>query len=732
MSIQIDESAGIFTLYTRNSAYQMKVSETGFLLHTYYGRRTAQTDFSYLTRNYDRGFSGNPYDTQDDRTFSLDTALQEYTSCAEGDFRVGTTGVVNPDGSFNAEFRFDSFRVLPGKYRIDCLPSSFGTSEEADTLVITLKDRYTGLAADLYYGVFEATDMIARAAVLRNTGTQEILLTKALSACLDLSEGAEEIIHFHGRHCMERQPERCPIPNAVMTISSVRGMSSHHHNPFVILLRHDTTEDFGDCWGSMLVYSGNHRTDIERDQMGMVRLVTGIHDADFSWRLAPGEEFRTPEVLFSYSFQGLTKLSQQYHAHILNHISRSPFTRKERPVLLNSWEASYFDFHEEGILRLASQAKDLGMDLFVLDDGWFGKRNDDKRSLGDWFVNSEKLPHGLPYLSEKIHAIGLQFGLWIEPEMICEDSDLFRAHPDWAIRVPGRPPVVARNQLVLDLSRREVVDYLYDLFHKLICEAKIDYIKWDMNRPVSGWYSRDRKAEAQGETAHRYMLGVYQLMDRLTAAFPDVLFEGCAGGGGRFDAGILQYSPQIWCSDDSDAIARLAIQYGTSFGYPVSAMGAHVSACPNHQTGRDVPLHTRAVIAMSGTFGCELDPDHLSEAEKEEIRRETARFRKYRHLIHNGLYYRLSSPFDSCGYTAWQFVSEDRSESLLNVVITDSKANAPLIHLRLKGLDPDSLYQIEGEKEPILGSALLYGGYTLPLISGNYPAVQIFLKRISR
>ena len=541
--------------------------------------------------------------------------------------------------------------------------------------------------------------------------------------------------------------ERAPLPHAVTTVSSTRGASSHHHNPFVILCDHEATEDHGLCYGVMPVYSGSHRTDVEVDQNGLTRLVTGLHDERFSWLLEPGESFTAPEVLLCCSAGGLGDLSRHYHTFLRRNICRSPFRYARRPVLINNWEATYFTFTTDTICRIAEKAASLGVEMMVLDDGWFGKRDDDNSGLGDWFVNEKKLPGGLRPLIERVNALGMKFGLWVEPEMVSEDSDLYRAHPDWALTLPGRDPAMGRNQLVLDMSRPEVVDYLTDRLGTLLAENHIEYIKWDMNRNMSDVYSRALPPERQGEAGHRYMLGVYRLLDRLTTRFPDVLFEGCAGGGGRFDAGMLCYFPQIWCSDNTDAIERLVIQHGTSFGYPVSAMGAHVSACPNHQTGRTVPLWTRAVVAMSGTFGYELDLGRLTQEECDQVRAQIETFKRYYDVIQNGAYYRLSDPARQPRYVAWQTVTG--TESLVSVVLTHPEGNARPLHFCLQGLEEDALYQLDelhvygtavtpesGHAAAdacgavYSGSALLYAGLTLPPMIGDAPSLQLHLTRL--
>ncbi len=748
MGIQFDTATSVFSLETARTSYRMRVDERGHLLHLYYGRSIGQGDLSALYPPADHGFSPDYYPCRRERGVSPDVLPQEYTGCNVGDFRLSCVVVRNEAGAAGADFVYVSHRIQRGKYSLEGLPSAHEENGDAETLCITLRDLVTGLELDLLYGVFADQDIITRAVRLRNNGTGTLQLEKVASMCLDLPFGQWDMIHFHGRHAMERQMQRTPLANAIQTVSSTRGASSHHHNPFVILCDRNATETSGLCYGMMLVYSGSHRTDIEVDQNGSTRVVSGIHDERFRWELKPDESFTAPEVLLCCAPDGLNALSQRYQHFVRHNICRSPFRFTRRPVLINNWEATYFQFTTDTICRIAEKAASLGVEMLVLDDGWFGKRNDDNSGLGDWYVNEDKLPGGLNPLIERVNALGMKFGIWVEPEMISEDSDLYRAHHDWALTLPGRDPAMGRDQLVLDMGRDEVVDYLTDVLSNLLRNHHIEYVKWDMNRNMSDVYSRALPPERQGEVAHRYMLGVYRLLDRLTTAFPDVLFEGCAGGGGRFDAGMLAYFPQIWCSDDTDAIERLTIQHGTSFGYPVSTMGAHVSACPNHQTGRTTPLWTRAVVAMSGTFGYELDLGKLTDEECEQVKEQIETFKKYYDVLQNGLYYRLSDPTSEPRYTAWQTVTE--KESLVNLVLTHPEANSRPLHLCLRGLEENALYRVESlhiygtTSTPengaakadrytgavYSGSTLMYAGYTLPQMVGDFPSVQLHLVRV--
>ncbi len=749
MGIHFNNDTRTLTLHTAHTSYQMQVSPQGRLLHLYYGRKIGPDCLDGLYPQANRGFSTDYYETRfQEGLASPDTLPQEYSGYNTGDYRLSSLEVTTPAGADGADFRYVSHSVQPGKYALEGLPTAHDEDGEAETLVVTLEDACAGLRLELFYGVFAQQDMLTRAARLSNTGKNRIVLEKAASVCLDIPFGRWDYIHFHGRHAMERQYERRSIANGIQTVSSKRGASSHHHNPFVILCDHQATEDAGGCYGVMPVYSGSHRTDIELDQTGAVRIVSGIHDELFRWTLEPGESFTAPEVLLTYTHQGLTSLSQRYHRFLRRNICRGPFRETRRPVLINNWEATFFDFDSEKIYGIAKQASELGVELMVLDDGWFGKRDDDNSGLGDWFVNEKKLPGGLDPLIEKIHGLGMKFGLWVEPEMVSEDSDLYRAHPDWALTLPDRAPAMCRKQLVLDLGREEVVDHLTAVFSGLLRNHRIDYVKWDMNRNMSDVYSRALPAGRQGEAMHRYMLGVYRLLENLTVAFPHVLFEGCAGGGGRFDAGMLAYFPQSWCSDNTDAVERLTIQYGTSFGYPVSTVGSHVSVSPNQQTGRSTLLGTRGVVAMAGTFGYELNPNELSAEEKEEVRAQIAYFKAHYDLIQSGDYYRLTDL--SGDFTAWQHTAPDGAEALVSLVVSHPRANPKPLHLPLKGLIEDAFYRIadcrmhcrQGEHSETVdvdltgrsysGAALMYAGLTLPQLYGDSPSIQLHLIRTNR
>ena len=727
MSIRYYEEEQRFVLETRNSVYQMKIDRTGCLRHLYYGRSVGSADMNYLYRTTDRGFSGNPYEFQDDRGCSFDVMPQEYSTYGVGDYRAAALRCTAENGSRSTDLRYESHNYKEGKYILEGLPYVRENSGTVDTLTIKLKDPVTNVAAWLEYGVFEEKDVITRTARICNESQDAVMIEKAASVCLDFPYGVSEMISFSGRHCMERQPFRQKLGQNCVSVGSKRGMSSHHNNPFVILCNDETTEDTGDAYGVMLMYSGSHKEEVEKDQAGNVRVVAGIQEEGFCWKLEPGEAFQTPETILTYSGSGLNGLSSNYHRIIRENVIDQKFRGKRSPVLLNSWEASYFDFDEKSIYDLAVQARELGTEMLVLDDGWFGARNDDHAGLGDWYVNENKLKGGLAQLSEKIHDLGLQFGLWVEPEMVNENSDLYRTHPDWALKDPGRNPNVARNQLVLDMSREDVREYLFSCIDRLLREIRIDYMKWDFNRSVANAYSAQLPPEREGEVLHRFVLGTYSLLEKIRCAYPDLLIEGCAGGGGRFDAGMLFYTPQIWCSDNTDAVSRLRIQEGTSYGYPVCTMGSHVSASPNHQTRRNTPISTRGIVASSGALGYELDPSTLSPEEKDEIRKQIAQYQEDYSLVHEGTYYRLHEKASGTSTVCWQFVSADRNEALLNLAAESVAPNTPFPHVRMKGLKENPVYTIRETGQQISGAALMYGGYSFDILAGDYPCVQLHL-----
>ncbi len=725
--IVIDQEQRIFTLHTSHTTYQMQADPYHVLLHAYYGPRVEE-DMTYLIRRADRSHTPNPDEAGNRRDYSLDTLPQEYSTCGVGDYRIPSLEVEQADGSHAVDLRYTGYEVRKGKYTLEGLPAFWG--QEAETLILFLEDPASHVAAELYYGVFEDVDLITRAVRIVNRGEKPVRLLKAASLCLDLPYAAPlDIITFAGRHMMERCPTRTPLAPGIQGVGTTRGLSSHQNNPFVMLCRPDAGEEHGLCYGAMLLYSGSFEALAERSQMEDCRLVMGINPYHFSWTLEPGGAFQTPEAAMVCSPSGFGQMSRRFHRAIREHLLRDPYEGRRRPVLVNNWEATTFDFDADKLVEIAQAAAPMGIELLVMDDGWFGDRDDDYRALGDWAVNLRKLPGGLEALVPRIQELGMRFGIWVEPEMISEDSALYRQHPDWALAIPGRAHTRGRSQLVLDFSRQDVRDHIYGALKAVLSSAEITYVKWDANRTLATVWSAQLPSERQGEVYHRYVLGVYDMLERLHQDFPQMLIEGCAGGGGRFDAGMLYYTPQIWCSDNTDAVDRLRIQYGTSFAYPVSAMGAHVSAVPNAGTLRTTPLETRGVVAMAGTFGYEMDLSKTTPEERELMARQVRFFKEHYDLIQRGDYYRLTDPFENGPFTAWEHVSPDRREALASVVTGPVCGNPPFRTLYLRGLDPALRYRVE-EGAAYSGAALMEGGYPLPmeLLMGDYQSFQLYLK----
>ena len=673
MSIRFDSEARIFVLETAHTSYHMKVDALGHLLHLYYGKTIGTGDLMQLYPRTDRGFSPDYYAYRTHRGVSPDLLPQEYTGCNVGDFRLSCLTVADSHGAFGADFTYVSHTVEAGKYQLTGLPCAHAEENDAETLIVRMQDEATGLTLELLYGVFAQQDVITCAARLTNHGDTPLRLDKAASACLDLPFGRWDLLHFHGRHAMERQLEREAVGTNIQTISSVRGSSSHHNNPFLILCQQDATETSGACYGVMMVYSGSYQMDVERSQTGLVRVVSGIQEERFAWNLKPGETFDTPEVILSFAAEGLTPLSQQYHRFLRRNICRGPWKDKRRPVLINNWEATYFDFNTEKIVKIAEKAASLGVEMMVLDDGWFGTRNDDNQGLGDWTVNCEKLPGGLDPLIGQINALGMKFGLWIEPEMVNENSQLYRTHPDWAL-TDGFRPVLGRNQLLLDLTKPEVRDYIVENVSRILDSAGISYVKWDMNR----------HSVALGAKAHDFVLGLYDVLRRIFAPRPDILLEGCSSGGNRFDLGMLCFSPQIWASDNTDPIERLTIQNGISYLYPQSAVGAHVSAAPHAQTLRNTPLNTRGNVAFFGCLGYELDLRTLLPVEIKEIQGQIAFYKRYREVFQFGTFRRTE--------LGWQV--SDGKVTLAGVFHRLVNAAPGYERLRVKGLKQETDYRV--------------------------------------
>ncbi len=727
MGINWNETDRTISIQTKSSTYQMKIDEYGYVLHTYYGKHIdAPGDLSYLVSYMDRGFSGNPYEAGNNRGYSLDVLPQEYSCFGTGDYRINALKIRYADGSLATKLHYKEHIIHAGKYQISGLPAIYADQEEAETLELRLEDEEAKVAVCLRYGVIEARDAITRTVTVTNHGPREIVLEKVMSTQLDFIRGSFDLMTFYGRHNMERMVSRAALHHGIQSIGSARGVSSHQYNPTMILCDQKATEDVGNCYGVALVYSGDFLGEAEYDCINQTRIQMGIGTQNFNYSLSPGECFDAPEAVMIYSDQGLSGMTSQYHKLFRQHLCRGEYHLGQRPVLINNWEGTYFDFTGEKLLTIAREAAGLGIELFVMDDGWFGSRDNDCSGLGDWEVNEKKLGCTLQELGEAVEKEGMKFGIWFEPECISQDSNLYRAHPEWALQIPGRNPNRSRFQLVLDFSREDVREYIYRHICHVLDHAPVTYVKWDFNRSICDIYSEAVPAERQKETAHRYILGLYDMLEKLHGRYPYILFEGCSGGGGRFDAGMLYYTPQIWCSDDTDPIERLKIQYGTSFFYPVNTMGAHVSASPNHQTGRFVPLSTRGVVAMSGTFGYELDVNKLPPEEKEEITRQVNTFRQLSRILQYGDYFRLAGPYDNELYTVWEQVSTDKTKAVVNIVSTKVQANGIPVAVKLKGLLPHAIYKVKDQY--YTGEMLMNAGLLLPMPQAEYQAWQYLLE----
>lgn len=727
------EEARQFQLDTPQSSYVLTVADEGFLLHTYWGKRLAPQDLTDLLRLGEPPFV--PSQNERERASFMDCAPFEYPCAGTGDYREAAFGIETADGSRVCDLRCVSHRIYRGKPVLRGLPHTWG--EGAETLELTMQDAASGLFVLLNYTIFDGLDAVIRSATVQNRGTAPVMLTRLLSASVDLDDDRFEMISLYGSWARERQTERLPLRHGKQRLDSLRGESSHQYSPFFALVRPQTAEDAGEAYGFSLIYSGNFMLQAELTQFCQTRAQIGIQPEDFCWEFAPDAELDAPEAVLVYSGQGLGGMSRTFHSLFMQHLVRSPWRDRQRPVLINNWEATYFDFDLEKLKGIADEAARLGIELFVLDDGWFGRRDSDNCSLGDWTPDERKLPGGLKPLTDHITSRGMKFGLWFEPEMISPDSELFRAHPDYAIGVAGRQRTQSRAQYVLDYSRPEVRDAVWAQMKKILDSAPISYIKWDMNRQITEAGSTALPPHRQKELWHRYTLGVYALMERLVSEYPEILLENCSGGGARFDAGMLYYSPQIWASDDTDAKERLRIQYGASLFVPPSAIGAHVSVCPNHATGRNTPFATRANVAMNGTFGYELNVAALSDEEKAQIPEQIARYHRISALVREGALYRLANPFVPSGYAAqsnadydaWMYVSADKKQAVFTYVQITAEANMKSRRVTLAGLDPDIVYHynMDGKDCAKTGAYLMQCGILIPNLWGDMTSVQIEL-----
>ena len=720
MGIIYNEKDRVFKLDTKNTSYILGINdEFGHIVHVYYGKKLRGN-------NCPIGMSG--IDPKNKHWF-MDGAWLEYPSAGVADYREHAIEIKTEEGYTTLEFGYVSHNIYKGKPGLEGLPATFAGEDECTTLELVTADKLVGLEITLVYSVFEDVDIITRSVRVKNIGDKLIRLNKVLSASLDVHNNDFEVITLHGSWGRERGIQRRPIGHGRQGVASERGVSGHQDHPFIALVTNTTTQTQGEVYAMHLVYSGNFEAQCELTQHNDVRMTAGISPYNFEWHLGSNDTFTSPEAVMVFSDAGLGGMTRNLHDLYRNHLIRGKYAKTKRPILINNWEATYFDFDTDKLLAIARQAAEVGIEMLVVDDGWFGNRFDDNRALGDWVVNEEKIKGGLKYLVDEVNKLGMKFGMWFEPEMICPDSDIYRAHPDWAIEVPGRDPVRCRNQLVADITRKEVRDYIYESIAKVLRSANVEYVKWDMNRPLSDIYTAGLPADRQGELYHRYVLAMYEMQDRLTTDFPHILLENCSSGGGRFDPGMLYYSPQIWTSDNADAIARLAIQEGTALIYPMSTMGAHVTDCPNHSNGRTTPFDTRGIVALAGTFGYELDVTRIAEEERNAIPGQVEMYHKYNDLVREGYYYRIASYHDNNRYDCYMVVSKDKTEALVTYVQVIGVANLRVPTLRLQGLDPDCTYHIEELEGDYDGDVLMNIGLPVKGEHGDFKARLYHLKK---
>lgn len=722
MSIQVNASNRLFHLQTKHTSYVFHVIEDGSLGQLYYGPKIPFKD-DYANLNTREEHDCTNTRTDEDVEFQAELLKQEYAGLGKGDYRYPAFQITYPNGSRTSEFQYRDYELKDGKARLTGLPSTFADdSNDSQTLTVKLADG--DLELQLHYTIFADEDVIVRSTTFVNHG-KTVFLNRALSAQLDLPDANYDFIQFAGSWSRERHLHRSHLHPGTQSISSLRTASSHQENTFFMLARPHTDNNQGAVFGFNFVYSGNFLDSVEVDQFDTTRVLIGINPDEFGWKLNSGDSFQTPEVIFSYTDNGFNALSQQLGAFYAQHLINPHFAYQERPILINNWEATFMDFTEDKLMPIVERAKELGIEMFVLDDGWFGHRDDDRSSLGDWFVDEKKFNHGIAGFAKRVHDLDMKFGLWFEPEMISIDSKLYQTHPEWMIKTPGRGQTPGRHQFVLDMSRKEVVDYLFELMSHIIQDAKLDYIKWDMNRNITEMYGADLPADQQLEFSHRYILGVYDLYDRLTKAFPDVLFESCASGGGRFDLGMMYYAPQAWCSDDTDAVERIKIQDGTSYGYTPSMWGAHVSAVPNDQVGRLTSIDTRAKVAYFGAFGYELDVTELSDEEQATIKQQVAFYKQYRKLFQFGTFYRLETPDTSDNVYAWETVSPDKQTAIGMRYQILNGANPAYIRYYFKGLDPERHYTVNDGSEVFSGAELMNAGYFVPRVMNRLQSPKV-------
>ena len=723
MSIKFFEEHKVFKLDAKDTSYIIAIiDDEEFLGHVYFGKKIIDENVNYLLRIDEPPYV--PSKNNRDRVSFYDSFPFEYSTHGIGDFRETSLEIKDLNGNTACKLQYESHKIYKGKEKLEGLPATFGSENKCTSLEIACIDPYLNLEVVLVYTVFEELDVITRSIRIKNKGENNLYITKALSMCLDFDGIDYDMISLHGSWARERHISRRKVTYGTQVVSSIRGESSHQDSPFIAILDNKANDEFGDVYGFNFVYSGNFLAKVEGCQFDTTRVLMGINPSDFNWLLQPNDEFIAPEVVMVYSNEGIGKMTRTFHDLYRNHLIRGKFKDKKRPILINNWEATYFDFDTDKLLSIAKEASKVGIEMLVMDDGWFGHRNSDNSSLGDWIVNENKIKGGLKYLVDEVNKLGLEFGIWFEPEMISPDSDLYKEHPDWCIHIDGRTPALCREQYVLDLTRKEVVDYVYNSVKNVISSANIKYVKWDMNRQITDLGSSFIEPEHHGGILHRYVLAVYDMMNRLTTDFPDLLLENCSGGGARFDPGMLYYSPQIWCSDDTDAIERLKIQEGTAMVYPLSSMGAHVSDCPNHTVGRTTPFETRGHVALSGTFGYELDITKISEEDRNMIPKQVEMYHKYNDLVRRGDYYRIANFSENNSFDSWSVVSKNKEEVLVTCVQVLGRPNYHSRRIKLKGLEENSMYKNEENNKIYSGGALMNAGINVSLY-GDYSSKLI-------
>ena len=734
--ISFDSKTNSFRLETPNSTYCIFINERGYIGHSYYGSKIGKDDLSYLTRNKEYGFSDSKIFRE--KGSFMDFFPQELPADGLGDFREAALAVCDSEGHNGIELKYINHKISGETKPLTGLPAVFGNEKDSSVLELTATDDVLNAEVTIIYTVFEKLDAIIRSVRIKNNGTKPLYIRKALSFAIDMDDDNFDMISLHGSWARERHIDRHPIHMGKQGVCSNRGETSHQEHPFIALLDHNASYDTGRVYGMNFIYSGNFIADVQKNQFNNLRIVMGINPENFCWKLNSKESFDTPQAVLVYSDSGLNGMSHTFHDLYREHLIRSPYKKTPRPVLINNWEATYFNFDTDKLIDIAREASKDGIEMLVMDDGWFGHRSFDDSSLGDWTVNENKIKGGLKHLVDEVNKLGMKFGIWFEPEMISPDSDLYRAHPDWAIQIPGREPGLSRQQLVLDITRKEVEDYTYESVAKILRSANIEYVKWDMNRQLTDIGSAALPAEQTGEFYHRYVLALYRLQERLISEFPNLLLENCSGGGARFDPGMLFYSPQIWCSDDTDAIERLSIQEGTSLVYPLSTMGAHVSVCPNHACGRVTPFKTRGYVALSGTFGYELDITKLPPEERAMIPGQITLYKKFGDLVRNGDYNRIASYSENNEYDCWASIAKDKSKALVTFIQVLNHPNYKTRFIKISGLKAEAKYKVTWPDEDqskfqsmeVTGLTIAKAGIPVRRDWGDFQGQLIYIEEI--